>query len=165
MKTILLIYTTLLFILTTESAHAYKVGDRVDQEAIDALQLTEGIAVVDIFASWCASCKIELPLINQLNHTFSALKSSPTDNNHHKTHATIVGIDMDESLSDAIQFQKELKLDFFIYNDNKQTLVSKFNPIGVPAIYYIKDGVVKKVIYGAVEHIDQVIQADLEALK
>ena len=43
-------------------------------------------------------------------------------------------------------------------------IVAKFNPIGMPALYYIKEGKVVDIIYGAVDNIDQKIISDMENL-
>jgi thiol-disulfide isomerase/thioredoxin len=158
-KVIYTIYALLLGLMLSfifsMNAYAYKVGDKIDADVAKLLKIEDyqGISVVDFFASWCVSCIIELPLINKL--------SKQLDDKQ----ARIIGIGMDEDLAEGLAFQKELGLEFFVYNDYKQEVVAKFDPIGVPAIYYIKDGVVKKVIYGAVEHIDQVIKADIDKLE
>jgi len=150
-----MIWSLLLMLAMTLNAHAYKVGDKIDEDVATKLKTQgyKGVVVVDFFASWCVSCVIELPLIDKLDEEL--------DSNE----AKIVGISMDEELSEGLAFQKELGLKFFTYNDVKQEVVAKFDPIGVPAIYYIKNGVIKKIIYGAVEHIDQVIKNDLKKMK
>jgi len=61
-------------------------------------------------------------------------------------------------------FQKKLGLTFRVVNDAQQVLVNDFQPIGMPALYYIYQGKVLKVRYGAINHIRQVIIDDLRAL-
>jgi len=146
-----ILWSLLIVGVFSSNTHAYKVGDKIDADVAKHLKIEnyQGIAVVDFFASWCVSCVIELPLINKLSKELD-LKE-----------AKIIGLGMDEELEEGLAFQKELGLDFFVYNDYKQEVVAKFDPIGVPAIYYIKDGIVKKVIFGAVHDIDKVIKADI----
>ena len=133
---------------------AFKVGDRLDSNTIDTLGLTDSnkIYVVDFFASWCKSCKIELPLISNISK------------NNDKSKFEIIGVDMGESLEDEKKFVSSLALEMKVIYDNNNEIVSKFNPIGVPALYYIKDGQVLKTLFGAVAHIDRVILEDVKGL-
>lgn len=146
-----MIWSLFIIAIFNSNAHAYKVGDKIDDDVAKKLQIYnyQGVAVVDFFASWCVSCIIELPLINKLSKELDVKE------------AKIVGLGMDEDLAEGLAFQKEMGLDFFVYNDYKQEVVAKFDPVGVPALYYIKDGIVKKVIFGAVHDIDKVIKADI----
>ncbi len=143
----------LIFTLFTTLLSAYEVGETIDNSIAKKLNLGNNITVVDFFASWCASCKKELPLVNKL--------SKKLDENEVK----FVGIDTDEELDEGLSFQKELGLSFFVLNDTKQEVVAKFNPIGMPAIYYIKDKKIVKKIFGAVDNIDDVIKKDIKSFK
>ena len=61
--------------LTISSAFAYNVGDTVDKSIVNDLKMNDNkIYIVDFFASWCASCKIELPLISKLNQKLDKSK-------------------------------------------------------------------------------------------
>jgi cytochrome c biogenesis protein CcmG, thiol:disulfide interchange protein DsbE len=137
----------------TSNLFAYNVGDTIDDGTAKALNIESGVAVIDFFASWCISCKKELPLIQKINEE---LLSSGVK---------IIGVDTDEDKNEGIIFQKELGLKFPIYNDTKQEIVSKFEPVGMPAIYYVKDKKVIKTIFGAVDNIDKVIFNDLKGIK
>jgi thiol-disulfide isomerase/thioredoxin len=135
------------------NVYGYRVGDTLDKSIVNQLELKDSkVYIIDIFASWCASCKIELPLISKLNNNI--------DDSKYK----IIGIDIDKKLEDGKNFTKNLDLKFKIIYDNKNILVEKFKPIGVPAIYYIKNNKVIKVIYGAVHDIDKKILVDLKGL-
>jgi thiol-disulfide isomerase/thioredoxin len=61
-----------LFLVLTfsiENVYAYKVGDTIDKDVVNQLGLKDSkVYILDFFASWCASCKIELPLISKLNN-------------------------------------------------------------------------------------------------
>jgi len=150
MKKILL---TLFILSASANAYAYKVGDTVSPEIAQHLKLNKnGITAVNFFASWCVSCRKELPLVNKLSKTIAKNYS-------------IVGVDADETLKEGLAFQKALGLTFYVYNDVKQKVTASFNPIGMPALYYIKANKVVKVRIGAINHIDKVILKDLELLK
>lgn len=142
-----------LFLFLSVFSYSYEVGDKIEKSVASKLNLGKGITVVDFFASWCVSCKKELPLINKLSEELA------------ENRVKFVGVDTDEDISEGIAFQKKLGLKFFVVNDNKQEIVSKFNPIGMPALYYIKDGKIVKKIFGAVNHIDEVIKKDIKEIE
>lgn len=144
---------TLISLLIITNSYAYKTGDKVDDIFYKMSKTNpKNMVIVDFFASWCASCEKELPLINNF------YKNNKNEN------VKVIGIDTDEDVNEGIAFQKKLKINFNVLNDNNYTLVNKFNPKGMPALFYIKDSKVVKVIYGAVDNIDQVITKDLESL-
>ena len=129
---------------------AYKVDDKLDQNIVSKLDLKEDkVYILNFFASWCVSCKKELPILSKLNLT---------------SNSQIIGINVDEQKEDGENFVNELDLKFKVVYDNENEIISKFSPIGVPAIYYIKNLTVKKRVFGAVNHIDEVIKKDLEEL-
>jgi thiol-disulfide isomerase/thioredoxin len=131
----------------------YNVNDKISDDIVNKLQLQKNkVYVLDFFASWCISCKLELPLISKLNNTL--------DNTKYK----IIGINVDENKNDGKNFVNDLKLNFEVIYDSNNKIISKFEPVGVPAIYYIKNNIVKKVIFGAVHNIDDQISNDLKTI-
>ncbi len=148
----------LLLLFLTTSLFAYTTNDTLSQAMQQKLQLdADKITIVDFFASWCSSCKKEIPHISKINETLD------------KDHYEIIGIDVDKKLQDGIAFQNALKtrghLNFRVINDPENTIVNAFNPIGMPALYYIKNHKVLKVRYGAVDDIDDIIRNDLKTLE
>lgn len=140
-------------IALTSNLFAYNVGDTIDDKTAKALNIESGVAVIDFFASWCISCKKELPLMQKMSVDLA------------NSGIKIVGVDTDENINDGLAFQKELGLKFFVFNDTKEEVVSKFEPVGMPAIYYVKDKKVVKTLFGAVDNIDKVILNDLKGIK
>jgi thiol-disulfide isomerase/thioredoxin len=128
---------------------AYQVGDMIDKEIVKELDIDNKIYVVSFFASWCHSCKKELPLLNSLN-----LKN-----------VSIIGVDVDEDETLGKKFQQELGLKFKIINDPKGKIISKFNPVGIPAIYIIKNRKIKHILIGAQDNIDSKIIQYIGELK
>ena len=63
------------------------------------------IFLVSFFASWCGSCKKELPLLVKLNASLE------------KSKYQIVGVDIDKNLEDALKFQKDHGVNFKVIND------------------------------------------------
>ena len=147
----------ILFSILSVSLFAYQKGDTVDiafQKHLD--MKTDKVYIIDFFASWCASCKKEIPLISKANTTLD------------KDHVEIIGIDVDKDEAKGVAFQERLtlegKLNFRVINDPMNLIIEKFNPIGMPALYYIKEGKVVDIIYGAVDNIDQKIISDMEKI-
>lgn len=126
----ILLFCSLLF--------GYQKGDRVD---VPQLGIGSGIYVIDFFASWCGSCKKELPQIKNLS----------------AKGINVIGVDVDENIQDANNFLQEMELNFKVIKDPKGKIIQKFNPPGMPAIYIVKDGIVQEAIFGAHDSIDKLI--------
>jgi cytochrome c biogenesis protein CcmG/thiol:disulfide interchange protein DsbE len=130
---------------------AYQKGDTVDPEIILALKLDPNkLTIVDFFASWCASCKKEIPMLDAM--TLDERK------------VELLGVCTDKNLAKGKAFQEKLNIKFRVHNDNSQDVVSAFGPFGMPAIYLVQGGVVKGIHFGAMPKIDQIIQKDIDTL-
>ena len=130
---------------------ALNTGDTIPKNIQDKLKLeSDKIYVVDFFASWCKSCKKELPLITTV---------------YNNKVVDVLGINVDKNREDGEKMVEELKLPFPIIYDTDKSLVEAFDPIGFPAVYYIKNNQVLNVIFGAVEEIDKKIAKDIKAIK
>ncbi len=137
---------------------SYQEGDTVSQNIQNKLNIKgDKIYIIDFFASWCKSCKKEIPYISKVHQKVDA------------NQVEIIGIDVDKDIEKAKSFQKELKaknaLTFRVINDPQNSIVKEFNPIGMPALFYIQNKKVAHVIYGAVDNIDKIILDDLKRLK
>ncbi|MCJ8350932.1 TlpA disulfide reductase family protein [Moritella sp.] len=140
-------------LLLSSQAHAYQQGEMLSASAQKQLGLDPNrVSLVDFFAEWCVSCRAELPEVNQLAPSLSLLG------------VDVVGVDVDEDVAAGIAFQQSLGINFRVVNDAEQTLVDDFQPIGMPALYYIYQGQVLKVRYGAINHIGDVIMSDLKGM-
>jgi len=138
---------------TISAAQALNRGDQLPPAIAKQLALDPNkISLVDFFASWCVSCLIELPEINKLSHQ---LANAPVE---------FVGIEVDEDPVVAAEFLAKMALDFRVVGDQSQQVIGAFEPIGMPALYYIKNNTILGVRYGAIPHIDQVIINDLKQL-
>lgn len=157
-QTRILLKTTAIFtaailstMLLSTSANAYNVGDNVDASVLKQLNIDPNkVTLVDFFASWCTSCKKELPILDNMNLN--------------KNQVEIIGVDTDKKVAKGKAFQKKLKLKMRIYNDPSQAVISKFKPFGMPALYYIKGGKVVQIRQGAIPNIDKKIEKDLKKL-
>jgi len=138
-------------LFSTVALMALETGDSVPKNIQDRLKLeSDKVYVVDFFASWCKSCKKELPLITNV---------------YNEKIAEVIGINVDKNKENGEKFVKELELAFPIVYDSDKSLVEAFNPLGFPAVYYVKNGQILNIIFGAVEEIDKKIKEDIKAIK
>lgn len=143
------IFYSLLF--SSVTLMALETGDSLPKNIQEKLELqADKVYIIDFFASWCKSCKKELPLVMNVSNSKVA---------------EVIGINVDKNQEDGEKLVKELKLSFPIIYDTNKNLVESFDPIGLPAIYYIKNGKVLNVIFGAVDEVDKKIAEDLKAIK
>ncbi len=148
----------ILTLLLSSLLFSYQEGDTISQDIQTKLNIKEDkIYIIDFFASWCKSCKKEMPYISKVHQKIDSNK------------VEIIGIDVDKDIEKGKAFQKELKsknaLTFRVINDPQNYIVKEFNPIGMPALFYIQNKKVVHVIYGAVDNIDEIILNDLKRLK
>ena len=148
----------ILILLLSSLAFSYQKGDTLNQEMQKTLGMQKDkIYIVDFFASWCNSCEKEIPYISKVNQKIDTAK------------VEIIGVDVDKDIQKAKAFQSELKakneLTFRVINDPQNSIIKEFKPIGMPALFYVKDFKIVDIIYGAVDNIDEVILADLKRLQ
>ncbi|CAA0085037.1 Thiol-disulfide oxidoreductase ResA [BD1-7 clade bacterium] len=144
-----------LLVVSSLSAHAYKSGDMVTPEIAEELSLSKRVTIVDFFAAWCVSCRIEIPVLSK---AYESMDQSLIE---------VVGVDVDDTLEKAQKFQKEMRekgMTFRVVNDIDQSIIQAFGPKGMPALYYIIDGKVVGARLGAIPHIDKQVMADLKSL-
>ena len=145
----LLFFSSLLF--------SFQIGDKISQNVQDKLNIKEDkVYIIDFFASWCPSCEKEMPYISKVNETIN------------KDNIEIIGVGVDEDIKNGEAFVKKLtdanKLNFKIIYDPKNELIKEFDPIGMPALYFIKNAKVIDQIIGAKDDIDKIILNKLKDL-
>ncbi|MFT5594280.1 MAG: cytochrome c biogenesis protein CcmG/thiol:disulfide interchange protein DsbE [Oceanicoccus sp.] len=143
----------LLLIVFTLSAPvlSYQKGDVVDPEIIKTLNLDPNkLTIIDFFASWCASCKKEIPMLDAMELDESKVE--------------LLGVCTDKKIAKGKAFQEKLNIQFRVYNDNNQEIVSAFGPFGMPAIYFVQGGIIKQIHFGAMPKIDKIVQKDIDKI-
>lgn len=115
----------------------------------------EKTTILSFFASWCPSCKKELPQLAKLHAAYQ------------KQGIEIIGIDVDKKLEDAQKFQEKMKehLPFKVINDTSNSIVKKYKPLGMPAIFIVRDNEVCATIFGAEEHLKERLEQELQTCK
>ncbi len=146
------IIATLIFL--SSLLFSYKAGDQISKSLQGKLNITkEKIYIVDFFASWCPSCEKEMPYISKVNNIIN------------KDKIEIIGVGVDENIKEGMAFIEKLNINFRVINDPKNEIIKEFDPIGMPAIFFIKNNRVVDSIIGAKNDIDQVILNKLKILK
>jgi len=143
-----ILYTLL---LSSLGLMALETGDTLPTKVQEELKLeNDKVYVLDFFASWCKSCKKELPLVQKV---------------YEANGVNVIAINVDKKREDGEQLVSKLGLTFTVHYDSDKSLVEAFDPMGFPAIYYVKNNQVLKVVFGAVDNIDAQILKDVEELK
>jgi len=151
------LWMIIILLITSSYAHALNRGDTLSPELSKKLNLDPNkITLVDFFASWCVSCRIELPEVDALS---KELTNQPIGDK-----VDFIGVQVDEEADVAAAFLKEINLSFNVVDDQSQQVIGEFEPIGMPALYYIKNNQVLGIRFGAIPHIGQVIRNDLKQL-
>ena len=140
----------ILLVFSSLSLMALSIKDTIPTHLQSKLQLQEDkVYVLSFFASWCKSCKKELPLVSKVYED--------------KT-VEVIGINVDKKKEEGKKFVKELELPFPIIYDEDKALVQAFDPLGFPAIYYVKNNKIIHIIFGAVDNIDDQIRLDVKEI-
>lgn len=137
-----IVFLTLFF---TSCIFALNVGDKVPNDVLNTLKTNKKIIVLDFFASWCASCKIEIP---EINKSLNKINSNSSE---------IILINIDDDKNNGVEFINKLNYNGEVIYDTNKKIVKTFNPIGVPAIYVVKDGIITNSVFGAIDNIDEKI--------
>jgi len=156
-KTLLSILSASLFSILPLSSSALDVEEQLTPELIKKLDIDPNkITLIDFFASWCVSCRIELPKISELVPQLDS------------TQFEVIGINVDEESLEGQQYIDSFSnaggLNFRVVMDPEQQMIEIFEPLGMPALYYIQNGKIKIMHLGAMPNIDRVIVSDISKL-
>lgn len=89
------------------------------------------LVYLDVWASWCQPCRQSMPILADLRREFGDRQFE------------IVAVNVDEKLTDALNFLRKTPVEYPILLDPKGTLPRAFSLIGMPTSYLIgPDGVV-----------------------
>lgn len=97
-------------------------GDQVDlYDLLKTSSVPEGKTLVAFMASWCQSCKSEIPYLNQLNQKLKDQK---------KGH--VVAIALDDTLDDLKKLKLEKSIEFPVFYDSQSKSRKYFRLTGFP---------------------------------
>ena len=143
------LFTTIL--LSTVTIMALESGNTIPEKLQEKLNMkADKVYILDFFASWCKSCKQELPLISNV---------------YNNKIAEVIGINTNSQKEDGEKFVADLALPFPIIYDQNKSLVESFEPLGFPALYFVKNNKIIEVVFGAVDEIDKKIEEEIKEIK
>ena len=114
---------------------------RLDREGTLSLAELRGKAVViNFWASWCAPCKEEAPVLE------AAWRE------HRDEGLVVLGVDFNDLRSDALRFMEREGITYPVVYDRDGALVAKYGAVGVPETFFVdrRGRLVGKRIAGAV---------------
>jgi len=95
------------------------------------------VVIVDFFASWCAPCRDEMPVLQHLYKKYG------------KDGLVVVGVSVDKERQNAIDFAKKLGVTFPIVHDGEHGVAKRYEPKKMPSSFIIdRSGKVSKVHAG-----------------
>ena len=99
------------------------------------------VVLLNVWATWCAPCRIEMPSLQRLQLQFPG------------TDFHVVAVSVDKDGPEVVEtFAKELGLTFDILHDQTADVQRLYQTTGVPESFLIdRDGVIIKKVIGAVE--------------
>ncbi len=137
--------TLLLSLLTAGSALALDVGAAAPDftlksrsgENIKLSELRGEVVMVNFWASWCAPCRQEMPLLEELHDRYSDLGF------------TLLGVNVEEDSNAALDMLKEIPVTFPVLFDNRNTVSKLYNVVAMPTTVILdRDGTVRFVHKG-----------------
>ena len=120
---------------------------------IDAAALKGKVVIVDFWASWCAPCKQELPVLERLHKKYKARG------------LVVVGVSVDQEVANVHSFLKQLPVSFSIVHDSAHQVAGRFSPPRMPSSYVAdRNGIVRYVHAGFREADGAKLEAEVASL-
>jgi len=101
---------------------------------VDAASLKGKVVLVDFWATWCAPCKQEMPILEKLWQKYQARGF------------VVVGVSVDQDSSNVGAFIKQMKVTFPVLHDKAHDVANRFKPPRMPSSYIVdRKGIVRHV--------------------
>jgi len=134
-------------LLTPTVAHALDVGARAPEIGLAALANGTGqidlaslrgqVFVVDFWASWCAPCADEMPVLERLYAQ------------HRAAGFSVIGVSQDSAAGNVTQFLQRIPVSFPVVLDNAHAVAGRYSPPRMPTSYIVdRRGIVRHVHAG-----------------
>jgi peroxiredoxin len=95
------------------------------------------VFIVDFWASWCAPCADEMPVLERLYSS------------HHAEGFTIVGVSQDENDAAMQGFLRQHHVSFPVARDSGHSVAGRYNPTNMPTTFIVdRHGIVRFVHRG-----------------
>lgn len=103
-------------------------------KTVTAASLVGKVVVVDFWATWCAPCKEELPVLEKLYKKYASQG------------LVIVAVSVDKDASNVKSFVAKLGLTFPVVHDAGQQVAGRYEPPRMPSSYIVdRKGIVRHV--------------------
>lgn len=100
-------------------------------------ELKGDVILLNFWASWCGPCRTEMPLLNKLHNKYKGIGF------------TVLGVNVEESNTAAIDFLDENKVSFPILWDSKNEVSKQYSVSAMPTTVMIdRDGQVRYIHKG-----------------
>jgi peroxiredoxin len=86
------------------------------------------VVMINFWASWCAPCREEMPLLEDLYAKYSDLGF------------TLLGVNVEEDSSKADEFLRDVPVSFPILFDNKNQVTELYNVVAMPTTVIVDRG-------------------------
>jgi cytochrome c biogenesis protein CcmG/thiol:disulfide interchange protein DsbE len=104
---------------------------------VTAASLAGKVVVVDFWASWCAPCRQELPILDKLYKKYGAKG------------LVVIGVSVDKDAENVHKFLGNMPLSFPILHDADHQISGRYAPPRMPSSYIIdRKGIVRQVQAG-----------------
>ena len=127
----------------------------LDGTAIASTELAGTPYMLNIWATWCAPCRDEMPKLEQLYRSYAARGFQ------------VVGVSVDDSGSrdQIVAFTEEVGVTFPIYHEPSWAIMDAYLLLGLPGTFLIdRDGRIVRKWTGPFEPMDQEVQENVRAL-
>jgi peroxiredoxin len=95
------------------------------------------VVYLDFWASWCASCRVSLGLMEQLRHEFQA------------SGFEVIAVNVDEDPADGVKALKNVPIGYLVAADPKGDVAKRYDVPAMPSTYLIgRDGAVRSIHKG-----------------
>ena len=157
----LLVTMTLVSTLIAQPASALDSGARMPEiglkdtrgARVDLASLKGKVVIVDFWASWCAPCKEEMPVLEKLYKKYK------------DRGLVVVGVSVDNELANVKTFLKTMPVSFHIVHDGTKEVANRYKPPKMPSSYIVdRNGVVRHVHGGYRDGDAAKFEAEITAL-
>lgn len=97
----------------------------LDGTRVSLATLRGKVVVVDFWASWCAPCKQEMPVLESLYKRFK------------QRGLVVVGVSVDNERANAERFIQGVRVSFPIVHDAEHSVADRYHPPKMPTSYVI----------------------------
>ena len=105
--------------------------------AISLRGLRGKVVIVDFWASWCAPCREEMPVLNRLFQRYR------------EQGLVVIGVSVDNQVGNARTFLRRTQVSFPIVHDGGRAIADRYDPPRMPSSYVLdRRGVVRHVHEG-----------------